>query len=57
MSSKELLFDKAKELLYQEKLQNSVRLIGISVSNLNTIAMPKKELISVKNSPQLLIPF
>ena len=57
MSSKELLFDKAKELLYQEKLQNSVRLIGISVSNLNTRATPKKESISVKNSPQLVIPF
>lgn len=31
-----LLADIAQELLYQEKLQNSVRLLGISVTNLNT---------------------
>ncbi|MCL4131994.1 UNVERIFIED_CONTAM: hypothetical protein GTU68_043140 [Idotea baltica] len=30
-------FPIVKELLYQEKLQNSVRLLGISFSNLNTI--------------------
>lgn len=33
---KNLILDTAKELLYQEKLQNSVRLLGISMSNLNT---------------------
>lgn len=33
---KELIFETAKELLYQEKLQNSVRLLGISLANLNT---------------------
>jgi DNA polymerase-4 len=26
----------AKELLYQERMKNSVRLLGISLSNLNT---------------------
>jgi DNA polymerase-4 len=35
ISDKHLLFDVAKELLYQERLKNSVRLIGISVNNLN----------------------
>ncbi len=34
--SKEIIFETAKELLYQEKLENSVRLLGISLSNLNT---------------------
>lgn len=31
-----LLFENAKELLYQEKMKDSVRLLGISLSNLNT---------------------
>ncbi len=30
------ILKEAKSLLYQEKLQNSVRLLGISLSNLNT---------------------
>lgn len=45
--SKEVIFEIAKDLLYQEKLENSVRLLGISLSNLNTDdkkkAQPKKE--------------
>lgn len=36
ISSKELILETAKELLYQEKMKNSVRLLGISLSNLNT---------------------
>lgn len=36
ISSKALIMDTAKDLLYQEKLSNSVRLLGISMSNLNT---------------------
>lgn len=36
ISSKELVFEIAKELLYQEKMKNSVRLLGITLSNLNT---------------------
>jgi len=36
ISSKELILELAKELLYQEKMKNSVRLLGISLSNLNT---------------------
>ena len=57
LASKELLFEGAKELLYQEKLKNSVRLIGISISNLNT---EKKRETRVKKSnqkKQLLLPF
>jgi DNA polymerase IV len=36
ISEKDLIFENAKELLYQEKLKNSVRLLGISLNNLNT---------------------
>jgi len=36
ISDKSLLLDTAKELLYQEKLKESVRLLGISLNNLNT---------------------
>jgi len=38
ISDKSVIFDTAKELLYQEKLNNSVRLLGISLSNLNNIS-------------------
>lgn len=36
IADKILILETAKELLYQETLQNSVRLLGISLSNLNT---------------------
>jgi DNA polymerase IV len=36
ISDKSLLLENAKELLYQERLKDSVRLLGISLSNLNT---------------------
>lgn len=36
IADKSLLLETAKELLYQEKLKDSVRLLGISVTNLNT---------------------
>lgn len=36
ISEKSIVLETAKELLYQEKLNNSVRLLGISLSNLNT---------------------
>ncbi len=42
ISSKELILENAKELLYQEKMKNSVRLLGISLSNLNTDKSEKK---------------
>lgn len=36
IADKGLLFETSKELLYQEKMKDSVRLLGISLSNLNT---------------------
>jgi DNA polymerase-4 len=36
ISDKGLLFETVKELLYQERLKDSVRLLGISLNNLNT---------------------
>lgn len=36
ISDKALLFETSKELLYQETMKESVRLLGISLSNLNT---------------------
>lgn len=36
ISDKSLILDVAKELLYQEKMKDSVRLLGISLGNLNT---------------------
>ena len=36
VSDKNLIIETTKELLYQEKLENSVRLLGLSLSNLNT---------------------
>ncbi|MET7028611.1 DNA polymerase IV [Sediminicola luteus] len=45
-----LILETTKELLYQEKLENSVRLLGISLSNLNTEKKVKlqDEVISVQ---------
>ncbi|WP_439152499.1 DNA polymerase IV [Winogradskyella sp.] len=46
-----IILETAKDLLYQEKLKNSVRLLGISLSNLNTESSKtkaeKKDKISV----------
>lgn len=47
ISQKELIMELAKELLYQEAMRNSVRLLGISLSNLNT--EPANEKITSKN--------
>lgn len=48
--AKDLILETARELLYQEKLQNSVRLLGISLSNLNTETKkkPEKKTVSVQ---------
>ncbi len=43
IASKELILEIARELLYQEKMKNSVRLLGISLSNLNTDKGEKEE--------------
>ncbi len=54
ISDKSLILEISKQLLYQEKLKNSVRLLGISLSNLNTekstknIEQQAKESVSVQ---------
>lgn len=41
VSDKSLIMEVVKELLFQEKVSESVRLLGISLSNLNTEEKPK----------------
>ncbi len=51
VSDKTLILETAKELLYQEELQNSVRLLGISLANLNTEkkkSIPQEDSVSVQ---------
>lgn len=36
IATKDIILETAKELLFQEKMKNSVRLLGITLSNLNT---------------------
>ncbi|MCH8533796.1 MAG: DNA polymerase IV [Flavobacteriaceae bacterium] len=54
IASSSLIYEEAKALLYQEKLKDSVRLIGISLSNLNNDNTPKK--VTPKEH-QLQLPF
>lgn len=42
ISGKELILEISRELLYQEKMKESVRLLGITLSNLNTAPIPGK---------------
>lgn len=42
-SDKNLIIDVAKELLYQDRLKNSVRLLGLSLHNLNNVDKKTKE--------------
>lgn len=53
--SKDVILEHTKELLFQEKLQNSVRLVGISISNLNSDI--KKQVVSEDISVQLKFEF
>jgi DNA polymerase-4 len=49
INDKSLIFETAKELLYQERPKESVRLLGISLSNLNTDAAPgEKKAVAVQ---------
>jgi DNA polymerase-4 len=57
ISDKNVILETAKDLLYQEKLDNSVRLLGISLSNLNTENKPKKEIEKEAVSVQLQFEF
>lgn len=54
ISDKSVILETAKDLLYQEKLNNSVRLLGISLSNLNT---EKKEKPKEKKSVSVQLKF
>ena len=47
VSDKSIILETAKDLLYQEKMNNSVRLLGISMSNLNT----EKTKVRLKTEP------
>ncbi|MDR2222385.1 MAG: DNA polymerase IV [Flavobacteriaceae bacterium] len=48
VSDKDIVLDIAKTLLYQEKLKDSVRLIGITVSNLNTNTKKEPQVIQLE---------
>ena len=48
ITEKSLLLETVKELLYQEKIKNSVRLLGISVTNLNTNTKEKEKVMDVQ---------
>ena len=57
VSDKAIIFDVAKDLLYQERLKNSVRLLGISVHNLNNEEKTKTVLLQKSVSVQLRFEF
>jgi len=48
IASKELILDNVKDLLYKDEMRDSVRLLGISMSNLNNENPKKNEVISEK---------
>lgn len=59
ISDKEVILETARDLLYQEKMSNSVRLLGISLSNLNTedVKLKLKDLQEKSVSVQLKFGF
>ncbi|WP_297869100.1 DNA polymerase IV [uncultured Flavobacterium sp.] len=57
VSDKNIILDVAKDLLYQERLRNSVRLLGISIHNLNNEEKTKTELPQKSVSVQLKFEF
>lgn len=48
IKDKDILLQTVKELLYQDPLKDSVRLLGISVSNLNNANQKKEEVMDVQ---------
>lgn len=48
ISDKSLIMETVKELLYQEKLKDSVRLLGISLANLNNEVAGAKKTVAVQ---------
>lgn len=57
VSEKAILLETAKDLLYQNTLNNSVRLLGISLSNLNTDSKKIKKEVKTAVSVQLKFSF
>ena len=57
VSDKNIILDVSKDLLYQERLRNSVRLLGISIHNLNNEEKTKTELPQKSVSVQLKFEF
>ncbi len=57
VSEKAIIFETIKDLLYQEKLSNSVRLLGISLSNLNTDSKKPKPSDKEKKSISVQLKF
>lgn len=57
ISKKAMILEIAKELLYQEKMRESVRLLGISLSNLNTPEDAKSNAAKKKVEVQLEFEF
>lgn len=57
VSDKNIILDVAKDLLYQERLRNSVRLLGISIHNLNNEEKTKTDLQQKSVSVQLKFEF
>lgn len=57
IASKELILEVVKELLFQERMKESVRLLGISISNLNNETPKIKEVSKVSIDVQLKLEF
>lgn len=57
VSDASVILETAKDLLYQESMQNSVRLLGISLSNLNTEKTKQKAVHKEDMSVQLRFAF
>ena len=57
IASKELILEAVKELLFQEKMKESVRLLGISISNLNNEKPKKTEIPKASVDVQLKLEF
>ena len=57
VSDNAIILETAKDLLYQDKLDNSVRLLGISLSNLNTESTNAKALVDKRKSVSVQLKF
>lgn len=57
VSDKIIILEQVKLLLYQEKLKNSVRLLGISMSNLNTKSTYAKASVDKRKSVSVQLKF